>query len=128
MLYGVPDAPRGIYRPSFDSITKNDPDGSIIEFPLSVIDLGVTIPISGGFYLRLLPEFFLKKAYHHLNLTRPVLMYIHPHDINKNIPKLNCSPTSKFISYYGREHSLDKLESLFKEFTFKPVREVLHEV
>jgi polysaccharide deacetylase family protein (PEP-CTERM system associated) len=128
MLYGVPDAPIGIYRPSFDNISIDDPEGSIIEFPLSVLNLGMHIPISGGFYLRVLPEFFLRRGLNRINRTRPAVIYIHPHEINKNIPKLNVNPFSRFVSYYGRERTSDKLEALFREFDFKPIRDVLHEV
>jgi peptidoglycan/xylan/chitin deacetylase (PgdA/CDA1 family) len=52
-LYGVPDAPVFSYCPSKDNITVHDPNGPIIEFPLSVIKIGKNIPIAGGFYLRL---------------------------------------------------------------------------
>ena len=47
-LYGVPGAPVGIYRPSRDDISIHDPDGPIVEFPLSVLRLGMNIPVSAG--------------------------------------------------------------------------------
>jgi polysaccharide deacetylase family protein (PEP-CTERM system associated) len=128
LLSGVPDASVGIYRPSFDNISIDDPVGSIIEFPLSVLNLGINIPISGGFYLRVIPAFFLRMGVNRINRTQPAIIYIHPHEINKNIPKLNCNPLSRFISYYGRESSSYKLEVLFREFNFKPIRDVLHEL
>lgn len=126
MLYGVPDAPVGIYRPSFENIIKNDPNGSIIEFPLSVLKFGFNFPLSGGFYLRVLPTYFLKKGLEHINSKRPSILYIHPHEVNDNIPKLKCTLFSHFICYYGRETTLKKMEILLQNFEFMPIRDVLY--
>lgn len=58
MLYGVPNAPVNMYRPSKKDVSKHDPNGTIVEFPLTVINMGKNVPIAGGFYLRALPFWF----------------------------------------------------------------------
>lgn len=127
MLYGVPEAPLQIYRPSSEDIIKNDPNGKIIEFPMTVIKIGKNIPISGGFYLRALPLWFLKYGIKKVNETRPAIIYLHPWEMFTETPKLEISLIHKFITYYGTNSSFNKFEGLLKSFRFGPIRDVLSE-
>ncbi len=128
-LYGVPDAPLHPYKPSEMDVTKNDPDGTIVEFPLTVLRrAGVNIPIAGGFYLRALPLWFLKWAIKKVNDERPAIIYVHPWELYQKTPRINAPLKAKFIAYNGVNSAFRKLESLIKEFRFKTVREILHEV
>lgn len=127
VLYGVPDAPLQIYRPSREDIIKNDPNGKIIEFPMTIIKIGKKIPISGGFYLRALPLWFLKYGIKKVNETRPAIIYIHPWETYDETPKLEIDLFRKFVTYYGISSSFNKLEDLIKSFKFGPVRDVLSE-
>ena len=127
MLYGVPEAPLQIYRPSSEDIIKNDPNGKIIEFPMTVIKIGKNIPISGGFYLRALPLWFLKYGIKKVNETRPAIIYLHPWEMFTETPKLEISLIHKFITYYGINSSFNKFEGLLKAFRFGPIRDVLSE-
>ncbi|MDW7726654.1 MAG: polysaccharide deacetylase family protein [Candidatus Methanoperedens sp.] len=125
MLYGVPDAPLAPYIPSIDDISKHDPEGEIIEFPMAVIKIWKNIPIAGGFYLRVLPSWFLKFAIGQVNKKRPVVIYVHPWETFKDTPRLKVPLHIKFEAYHGINSALFKLEELLKEFEFAPVREVL---
>ncbi|HHV24570.1 MAG: polysaccharide deacetylase family protein [Methanosarcina sp.] len=124
-LYGVPDAPVVSYNPSKNDITVHDPNGPIIEYPLSVIKFGINIPIAGGFYLRLLPISVLKHAINRVNVNRSVVIYIHPWEIYSYTQKVQLPLISRFITYYGVNSAFSKLENLIKNFTFSPIREVL---
>lgn len=129
MLYGVPKASCHIYRPKYDDVAQHDPNGSIIEFPLTTVKLGnINIPISGGFYLRTLPIWFLKNGIKRVNKDRPAIIYIHPWETYSNTPRMNVSLFSKFVAYHGISSSLEKLESLLSDFKFKPIRDVLNEI
>jgi len=128
MLYGVPDAPLNIYRPSKNDITKHDPDGKIIEFPMTTVKFIKNIPIAGGFYLRVLPLWFIKWGIRKVNKNRPALIYIHPWEISSKTPRLKIPLFSRFVTYYGISSALKKLEELLKEFKFKPIKDVLYEV
>ncbi|NLB00739.1 MAG: DUF3473 domain-containing protein [Methanomicrobiales archaeon] len=124
-LYGVPGAPVGIYRPSRDDIAIHDPDGPIVEFPLSVLPFGMNIPISGGFYLRALPERFLSWGIGRIVARRPANIYVHPHDIYPGPPPLKVPFISRFITYHGVRTSLEKLIMLVTRFSFMPMGALL---
>lgn len=129
MLYGVPDAPLHPYRPSLNDITKEGTNGRIVEFPMTVLKVGKNIPIAGGFYLRVLPYWFLKLAIMRVNKVRPAIIYIHPWETYPKTPRLkNISLFSRFITYYGINTALKKLEGLLKDFEFAPVSKVLCDI
>lgn len=125
MLYGEPKAPVDIYKPSKNDVTKNDPNGNIIEFPMTVLKLGVNIPLAGGFYLRVLPLWFLVAGIRQINKTRPAIIYIHPWETYPKTPHLKLPLFSRFVAYYGINSSLSKFESLLKKFDFGSVKEIL---
>lgn len=125
MLYGVPDAPLHIYRPSKADITKEDPNGKIIEFPMTVLKMGKNIPIAGGFYLRILPLWILKYGIRETNKKRPAIIYIHPWETYRRTPRLKIPLFSRFVSYYGSGSALNKLDALLKEFSFVPIKRLL---
>lgn len=124
-LYGVPDAPLTIYKPSKEDITQHDEHSPIIEFPLAVYKSGFTIPVSGGFYFRLYPYFLLKQWYHQINTKRPFVLYFHPWELFKDTPRVELPMTNRFITYHGIGSALNKFERLLHDFSFKPIRDVL---
>jgi len=127
MLYGVPTAPLHPYRPSLDDITEEDPKGQIIEFPMTVIKLaGLNIPVAGGFYLRVLPFWLLKSAIKRVQKERPAIIYFHPWETSRQTPRFEKLPfTSRFITYYGINSALKKVEALLKSFDFQTVEKAL---
>ena len=55
-LYGFENCQKDPFTISSSSLTKNDPNGKLTEYPLSVgTFFGKNVPTSGGFYLRSLP-------------------------------------------------------------------------
>jgi polysaccharide deacetylase family protein (PEP-CTERM system associated) len=127
-LYGVPKAPLGVYRPSRDDVTRHDPEGTIVEFPLTALKLGLNVPIAGGFYLRLLPRWFLSWGIGRVNKHRPANIYVHPHEVFPSAPQLNLPAFPKFITYHGAADSLAKLQHLVDRFSFKPICDILEDV
>ena len=78
-LYGFNNCQKSPYKITKSRLTKDDPDGKILEFPLIVGKfLGKTLPVSGGFYLRSLP---LKTAFSSItNYEKqniPATLYVH---------------------------------------------------
>lgn len=125
-LYGVPGAPLRPYRPSFEDIRVASRNGSIVEFPMTVLDIGAKIPVAGGFYLRALPSRFLKLALRRIESSRPLIIYIHPWETYARTPQVNnISWFPRFVTYYGITKALKKLDYLLGEFSFRPIREVL---
>ncbi|RZN44088.1 MAG: DUF3473 domain-containing protein [Methanosarcinales archaeon] len=124
-LYGVQDAPPGIYRPSAQNVAENDPNSKIIEFPLTIFKCTRRVPISGGFYLRVLPFSVLKRMIESVNRKQPAVIYLHPWEIIPVMPRLKLPLKSRFITYYGIKSTRWKLEGLLESFSFAPAREVL---
>ena len=90
---------------------------NLIEYPLPVFQINkFYFPISGGGFGRLTPrilwkilikEFFKKYDY--------LILYLHPWEIDPNIPKIRTNIRKDFANYYGINRYLDKFEYLYKE-------------
>ncbi len=126
-LYGMPDAKR--FPHSIDC--KN---GKIKEFPPSTVEyslLGkrVTLPFSGGGYLRLLPAPLISNAYKSLeNKGQPSTLYFHPWEIDPMQPRMKGPLKSRFRHYVNLSKTENKLRYLFKRHSFAPMGKVLNEV
>lgn len=125
MLYGEPKAPTNIYKPSKQDVTHHDPQGNIIEFPMTTLKFGRNIPICGGFYMRVLPLWFLKRGIKSVNKTKPAIIYIHPWEIYTKTPRLKLPLFSRFVTYWGIKSNISKFEGLLNNFKFAPIEVVL---
>lgn len=120
-MYGMPLAERSPYRITNSSLERNDPNGTLIEFPLLVTKfLGKTIPAAGGFYLRALPLKIIKnaiKSYEQKEI--PASLYIHSWELTpEHIPKIKLPKKNHFITYHKIEKTFSKMNELLKEFEF----------
>jgi len=122
--YGFPNAPKDIYHPAVNDITKNDNSQSFIEIPPLTYKIipKLNIPIAGGFYFRFFPYFFIKKAIKNFNkLNKPAMIYIHPKDLDAEMPKI---PGYGWHYYYGKKNIKEKFEKLLTDFHFSSVQEI----
>ena len=126
-LYGVNDAPCSIYRPDFKDLRRTDESSPIVEFPLTVYQLGrARIPVSGGFYLRVMPYPLIRRFLREINRTRPFVLYFHPWEAFPGTPRVkNIGLKNAFITYYGIDGCLGKIEMLLQEFAFEPMWNVV---
>jgi len=125
-LYGFDHAPHFPYRICFDNPCEEDPNSPLWEFPAAITRIGgFPIPVSGGFYLRVFPIWFLKWALKRINEEGPFNIYLHPWECDIQTPRLPLSFVSKWITYYGMNQMLSKLEELLKVFSFSGMNEVL---
>jgi polysaccharide deacetylase family protein (PEP-CTERM system associated) len=125
-LYGVSGAPTRPYRISFEDVRKEDPQSPLMEFPLCPLKIGgLKIPISGGFYLRVLPTFFLDWGLKRINRSQPFLVYFHPWESYEKTPRFKLPLYNRVISYYGISSALKKFEFLLNHFRFGRVDQVL---
>lgn len=121
--YGIPDAKR------FQHIIKRN-IGSITEFPPTTYNLmNINIPVAGGGYLRLLPSWIIKSAIRKINNQemRPIIMYIHPWEIDTDQPRLEGPLLSKIRHYINLDSTLPKMRTFLSEFAFRPVAEFLQQ-
>jgi len=122
-MYGIPDAPKNIYKPSKSNPLENDNAGEFFEIPPATRHLPIigTIPIAGGFHLRFLPYFFISSGIKKLNKSGiPAVCYIHPKDLDPGFPKIS---EYKWYFYYGLNGAFKKFEKLLKDFKFTSIRE-----
>jgi len=123
--YGIPDAPRGIYKMSHEDPLLENEDSNFTELPLATLPiLGYgNFPIAGGFWLRLIPLSLIKFGIKKLNKSNlRATFYIHPHDLDPDKPKI---PGYPWHAYWNLSNTSKKLESLLKNFKFSPVREAI---
>jgi polysaccharide deacetylase family protein (PEP-CTERM system associated) len=123
-IYGIPCSPRFPYSIMTES------NREIIEFPLSTIRFfNKNMPIAGGIYLRALPFFIIRNGLRALNKEgKPAVVYLHPWELNPECPKLEGSILHRMIYKYNLSTTVRKLETLLKNFTFCPMRDILKEV
>jgi polysaccharide deacetylase family protein (PEP-CTERM system associated) len=128
-MYGVAGAPLTVYRPDPEQLERPKGDGPIQEFPMTVWELGgVRIPVSGGFYLRLMPYPLLRRLLRSVNRSRPFVIYIHPWETFVGTPRVKgIGWKNAFITYFGCRGALGKFERLLKDFRFAPIIEVLRD-
>lgn len=94
------------------------------EIPCSVSSLwGKKFGFSGGFYFRLFPSWFIKRAAGQLNHKGlPVVYYLHPREIDINQDTLELPLFEKFIHYWGINGTLPKLQTLMKDIAPSTMR------
>jgi polysaccharide deacetylase family protein (PEP-CTERM system associated) len=120
-MYGMPSAERFPYRITNSSLGENDPNGTLIEFPLMVTKfLGKTIPAAGGFYLRSLPLKIIKnaiKSYQQKEI--PASFYIHSWELTPEyIPKIKLPKKNHFVTFHNIAKTFSKMNELLQEFEF----------
>ncbi len=119
--YGIPEAER------FQHVIERD-KGAILEFPPTTYSLlNLNVPIAGGGYLRLLPLWVIRSAIKRINKQemRPVVMYLHPWEIDTAQPRINGRFLSQIRHYINLDSTVPKIRTFLKEFTFRPLSEFL---
>lgn len=126
-LYGNSQAPLGIYKISKNNLFKNNKNSKFIELPLAIYknNLGIKIPIAGGFYFRFINLFFYKKLLQLIIKKRNPVIYIHPHELYNFIPDIKAPFYLKKLKYWGVDKSYNKFEALLKSFNFISIEEYL---
>jgi peptidoglycan-N-acetylglucosamine deacetylase len=122
--YGLPQAPRSIYKMSDKNPLKEDTNSNFIELPLTTLQLPCigNLPVAGGFHMRVLPFRLLKTALKRFNNSgSPAIFYIHPGDIDPTFPH----DQSPWYYYWGVNGALQKFSSILSEFRFSSAREVI---
>lgn len=97
------------------------------EFPISTMKmLKQNIPFSGGGYFRLLPYNFIKSAIKKINREGfPVIVYIHPWELDPGQPRIRANRLSTFRHYVNISKTEGKFKKLLDDFQFKPVKDFL---
>lgn len=115
--YGVPDVPEGPYKVN----------NGLWEFPLSCFSIfGENVPCSGGGYFRVFPYFFTRYGIRKCNNHgRPVVFYLHPWEVDPDLPRIDLPFIKKFRHYYNLDKTERRLKRLLGDFEFTTIKEVL---
>lgn len=120
--YGIPSATR------FPGVVKENGSVSLLEFPISTVRiLGGNLPFVGGGYLRQYPMRFVLWGMRRVNLVerQPVILYVHPWEMDPDQPDLSVGPISRLRHYRNLDQTEQRLEVLLDRFRFTTVKEVL---
>ena len=120
--YGQPSAPRFPYE-----IWRNG-SHRLVEFPVSTARLlGVNFPIGGGGYFRLLPFGLVRLGIQRVNAReqQPVMFYLHPWELDPELPRPPMAWHHRFRLYVGLEKEAGKIARLLARFPFGTARDVL---
>ncbi|MDC1028570.1 polysaccharide deacetylase family protein [Schleiferiaceae bacterium] len=96
--------------------------GTLTEFPMTTMNfLGKRFPVSGGGYFRLYPVSLIRKS---IGQKEYAMVYLHPRDFDPFQPIVHgLSKARHFKSYYGLQHTFEKLRILTKEFDFISIKQ-----
>lgn len=114
-LYGIPGGPREIFK------MKTANNRYLWEIPASTYrTLGRNIPLGGGGYLRHSPYWYSRWMINKLNAQHvPVVVYIHPWEIDPEPPFIDGLSASQRFRTYGSTDTFEvKLERLLEDFEF----------
>jgi polysaccharide deacetylase family protein (PEP-CTERM system associated) len=121
--YGMPDATPTIHLLRGEA-------GCIWEVPPSTANiLGMRLPVAGGGYFRLFPYPILRQLLKRIERAgQPLVMYLHPWELDPDQPKMQGSCLSMFRHYINLHKTEDRLRSLLEDFCFTSIREALEPV
>jgi polysaccharide deacetylase family protein (PEP-CTERM system associated) len=120
--YGIPDYSR------FPTELGLSGGRTLWEFPLTTFRMaGRNLPVAGGGYLRLFPVRTIALALAHVNERerQPTIVYLHPWEIDPDIPKYHQGWLKDTRGYIGIDGMLGKLDYLLSVLTFTTARQVL---
>ncbi|MEP6891948.1 MAG: XrtA system polysaccharide deacetylase [Nitrospirota bacterium] len=121
--YGMPNATPTIHLLRGEA-------GCIWEVPPSTINiLGTRFPVAGGGYFRLFPYSILRQLLKRIERAgHPLVMYLHPWELDPDQPKMQGSCLSMFRHYINLHKTEDRLGSLLEDFCFTSIRGALEPV
>lgn len=120
--YGMPH-----YR-RFPHLIRRSSGRGIWEFPLSTLRVGrLNLPIAGGGYFRFFPYWFTRWGFSRIGERegQPVVVYLHPWELDPEQPRLEAGPLSRFRHYVNLSGTEGKLRRLLRDFRFEPLCETI---
>ena len=121
--YGIPSA-----SPHVGAIRTEV--GTIWEVPPSVVKVfGINVPVAGGGYFRLYPYWVLRSLLRRvLRDDMPLVMYLHPWELDPDQPRMEGPVISKFRHYLNLGRCEERLNKLLMDFEFAPISEVIEPI
>jgi len=100
---------------------------SIREFPMTTVRAGRwQLPLAGGAYLRFFPPALFRWGFRRLiSAGEPIVLYVHPWEIDPGQPRQDVSLKVRINHYYNLGQTKARLSGLLEEFSFRPLEAVL---
>jgi len=119
--YGFRGAPRLPHR------VRVNGRSSLVEAPPSTVRLlRRNFPFAGGAYFRLLPYWAARGFCSRLNRRgEPVIFYLHPWELDPDIPRFRLSPFRQLRSYANLDQTEERVTRLLRDFEFGSLSEAL---
>jgi polysaccharide deacetylase family protein (PEP-CTERM system associated) len=101
--------------------------GILFEIGISVVAYSrFRFCLFGGGYLRLAPKYIIHLGIKHLEMNgRPLIVYVHPREIDPDHPRLSLSPFRRFKSYVNLKSTMSKIKWLCENNEFCTMKELL---
>lgn len=118
-VYGYPEAPRRPFR-------VDTAAGPLAEFPMTTFRwLGsANLPIGGGGYLRIFPEFVTRTGVRKASEEGiPLIAYIHPWELDPEQPRIPGRLTSRLRHYTNLQKTARRLRNLISRGKFTSFRD-----
>ena len=114
--YGIPTASPHVHQLRTES-------GILWEVPPSVARFGCfSVPVAGGGYFRLYPYCFLRTLLRRVaSGDVPLVMYLHPWELDPNQPRMNGPFISRVRHYLNLSRTESRLNKLLNDFDFAPI-------
>jgi polysaccharide deacetylase family protein (PEP-CTERM system associated) len=122
-IFPAPHGHGGVLKsPLFPFLIETE-SGNICELPISVINiLGKRTSMFGGGYLRLFPIRFIRWGIEKLkDAGHPLIIYLHPREVDLAHPRLPLSWHRRFKSYVNLKSTMPKLRWLCQNYSFCPM-------
>ena len=119
-LYGIPDFPEQVHYPVTDGVRQK-----ILEFPVPRVEL---MGRHMGLYIRFFPAWMIRRKIVTDNrIGKPVILYVHPREIDVDQPRLPLHGFEKLIHYWGISKCEVKLRAVLRDMPnrFCRLRDVL---
>lgn len=117
----------GIQNSQLGCYTIKTSAGELIEFPMSAVEiLGQRISMFGGGYLRLFPWTLIRWGIDKVHKDgHPVIIYVHPREVDPNHPRLPLSLFRRFKCYVGLNSTYTKLVCLSQKLNLSTMTELV---
>jgi polysaccharide deacetylase family protein (PEP-CTERM system associated) len=93
--------------------------GTLAEFPISTVPIfGTPMCFFGGGYLRLFPYSVIRMmGQRALQEERPIVLYVHPREIDPDQPRLPLSRRRRFTCYVNLRSTGPKIRQILRDFS-----------
>ena len=126
-VFPAPRGHGGIVNSPLEPYFIETLSGHLLEIPMSIIEIfGRRTSLFGGGYLRLANKLMIKWGIDKLQTAgRPLIIYIHPREIDPAQPHLPLSLLRQFKCYVNLSSTLPKLKWLCKNYSMLTMLEMV---